>query len=254
MLRTIAIAILGAFACAGQNFEVASIKPGVPPGSTGRFHVGMTRGGPASPDPGHFSCQNCTLMMLVTDAFDVKPNQVSGPSWMTTERFDITAKIPLGSTEDQVLVMEQNLLADRFKMSFHRESKEMPVYELVVGKGGPKFKEVPKGSTPSDPLKNKDEPPDAIERTSTGYKMQMRNGSIKFEANGESMPELAHDLWTAAGRPVIDATGLKGEYEFTLTFALDTPGARPASPPGSASVPDGDAGPAYSRPSRINWA
>ncbi len=244
------LAALIAVTCVAQNFEVASIKPGAPPGS--RVRVGLMRGGPKSPDPGHFSCQNCTLMMLVTDAFNVRPSQVSGPPWMTTERFDMTAKIPLGSTEEQVLVMEQNLLAERFKMTFHREKKEMPVYELVVAKGGPKFKEAAKDAAAKNDdeilPKDKDERPAAYERTIHGYRMLMKSGQVKIHADGESMQELASSLWSVAGRPVLDATGLTGEYEFTLTFAADIPGARgPAAPPANgppvASAPEGDPGP-----------
>jgi uncharacterized protein (TIGR03435 family) len=248
MLRTTAITLLSAIACSAQSFEVATIKPGVPPGSTARFRVGLMRGGPQSPDPGHFSCQNCTLMMLVTDAFDVRPSQVSGPSWMNGERFDITAKIPQGSTEEQALVMEQNLLAERFKMTFHREQKELPVYELIVGKGGPKFKEAAKDAAvkSDDEIlpKDKNDRPAGYERTIHGYRMLMKSGQVKIHGEGESMQELASSLWTVAGRPVLDGTGLTGEYEFTLTFAADIPGTRPASPPSSvASAPDGDAGP-----------
>jgi uncharacterized protein (TIGR03435 family) len=249
MLRTLAATMLAALVCVGQNFEVATVKPGAPPGT--RSRVGMMRGGPQSPDPGHFSCQNCTLTMLVTDALDVKPSQISGPSWMNTERFDITAKIPTGSSEEQVRVMEQNLLAERFKLSFHREKKEMPVYELVVGKSGLKFKEAT-GARDTDPAsglpKDKNDRPTSYERTTYGYRMLTSNGQVKLHADGETMHELAHSLWSVAGRPVIDATGLTGEYEFELTFAADIPGTRPASPPPSsgpplASAPDGDAGP-----------
>lgn len=240
------LAALIAVTCVAQSFEVASLKPGAPPGSGVR--VGLSRGGPKSLDPGHFSCQNCTLMMLVTDAFNVRASQVSGPAWMTAERFDITAKIPLGSTEEQVLVMEQNLLAERFKMTFHREQKEMSVYELVVGKGGPKFKEASKDAAvkSNDEIlpKDKNDLPVGYERTIHGYRMLMKSGQVKIHADGESMQELASSLWSVAGRPVLDRTGLTGEYEFDLTFAAEIPGTRPASPPSSvASAPEGDAGP-----------
>ncbi len=241
---------LTAVTCIAQNFEVATIKPGAPPGMTG-VHMGVSRGGPKSLDPGHFSCQNCTLLMLVTDAFNVRPSQVSGPPWMATERFDITAKIPRGSTEEQALIMEQNLLAERFKMAFHREPKEMPVYELIVGKGGPKFKEAAKDAAVKSNgeilPKDKEDLPAGYERTVHGYRMLMKSGQVKIHADGETMQELASSLWSVAGRPVVDRTGLTGEYEFTLSFAADIPGARAASAPPSgppaASTPEGDAGP-----------
>ena len=74
-------------------------------------------------------------------AYDLKDYQFSGPGWADSTRFNISAKIAQGTTKEQFQEMQQNLLADRFKFAFHREKKEMPKYELVVLKGGPKLKE-----------------------------------------------------------------------------------------------------------------
>ena len=120
------------------EFEVASVKPAAPQ-TGGRVFVGR-QGGPGTPDPGRVTYTNVALKNLITMAYDVKPYQVTGPDWLETERFDIQAKLPQGATKEQANMMMQNLLAERFKLSFHKVTKEFPLYELVVGKNGPKLK------------------------------------------------------------------------------------------------------------------
>src|SRR5207247_8322826 len=92
-------------------------------------------------DPGRWTAQNMSLSNLITRAYDLKRYQYSAPSWLDDERFDITAKVPEGATKEQFQTMIQNLLAERFKLTIHREKKEMAGYELVVAKNGPKLKE-----------------------------------------------------------------------------------------------------------------
>jgi len=99
------------------------------------------RGGPGSDDPGLFTCENCAVAGLITRAFDIRDYQLSGPDWMRSTRFNVSAKIAAGTTKEQFLLMIQNLLAERFQMKFHRDQKEMPVLNLVVAKNGPKFRE-----------------------------------------------------------------------------------------------------------------
>src|ERR1039458_5970133 len=90
-----------------------------------------------------------SLKRLILTAYKLKPYQVSGPDWMDSVRFDILSKIPEGGTKDQVPEMLQALLAERFKLTAHRETKEQPVYGLVVGKDGPKLKpSVPDAARP----------------------------------------------------------------------------------------------------------
>ena len=101
----------------------------------------MMRGGPGSPDPGQITYSNVSLKNGSDDAYEVKGYQITGPKWLDSERFDIVAKIPKGATKEQFQMMLQNLLAERFKLTLHRETKELPIYALVVGKGGPKMKE-----------------------------------------------------------------------------------------------------------------
>src|SRR5262249_3697028 len=122
------------------SFEVASIKPAAPPSDPHRIMVGM-RGGPGTPDPGQISYFNVTLRNVLMTAYDVKDYQISGPGWLGSERYDIIAKVPPGTTKEQLRLMLQNLLAERFQVSLHHESKELPMFALVVAKGGPKMKE-----------------------------------------------------------------------------------------------------------------
>src|SRR5690242_10517264 len=114
-------------------FEVASVKPAAPQ-EAGK--VAIRLGG----DAGRINYTNVSLKDVVARAYKMKPYQISGPSWMDSERYDITAKIPEGATQDQVPAMLQALLTERFKMTVRKESKEQPIYALVLGKSGSKLK------------------------------------------------------------------------------------------------------------------
>jgi len=124
---------------ASPQFEVASVKPAAP--QAGRGMMRGMRGGPGTPDPTRITYTNATLTMLLTMAYNVKRYQITAPAWFDSEGYDITAKIPEGTPMAQFRVMLQNLLAERFKVVLHKESKELPSYNLVVAKGGPKLKE-----------------------------------------------------------------------------------------------------------------
>ncbi len=87
------------------------------------------RGGPGTNDPGLFQCENCGLSGLVTKAFGIQDFQLSGPDWMQSIRFNVSAKVPMGTTKEQFQLMLQNLLAERFNLSFHRDQKQMQRYE-----------------------------------------------------------------------------------------------------------------------------
>jgi uncharacterized protein (TIGR03435 family) len=124
------------------NFEVASVKKAAPPQfGRGQVIAFGRRGGPGTADPGQITWSGATLKMLLTEAYGVRAYQVSGPGWLDTERYDIVAKVSPGSTKEQVKVMWQNLLADRFGVTLHRVSKVFPVDEMVPAKGGVKLKE-----------------------------------------------------------------------------------------------------------------
>lgn len=236
------IGLAAGFPCASAHaqtadgkpaFEVASIKPGARAIVAG-LRMGM-KGGPGSNDPGLYACDNCGLSLLVTQAYDIKYYQLSAPSWMDTERFNISAKVPDGATKEQFYLMLQNLLAERFKLIIHRDQKEMQVCDLVVVKGGSKLKQSvdkppaqevvgnPQLSVvDGKPVLDKDgflvrppgpNPPKGRVEVGMGGKGRIR-------AEGETMQDLSERLSSVLAKPVIDATGLKGTYDYSLIFDL----------------------------------
>jgi uncharacterized protein (TIGR03435 family) len=208
------------------QFEVASIKPSLP--GNGRMRTG-SRGGPGTDDPSLFTCENCGLAALIVQAYDLKRYQFSGPDWTESARFNISAKIPEGATKKQFQAMLQNLLADRFKLKSHREKKEMQTYDLVVGKNGPKLKESVGPQSPDDTLPP---PKSAGPQTDESGFAILPPGRVPmaiFTANGhatrrwieQTMEQLAGRLSNQLSRPVFDATGLKGKYDFTLRWVTE---------------------------------
>ena len=135
-------AILAAQAADSKlTFEAASVKPAGPfvPGEMG----GM-RGGPGTGNPGRITIARATLTNLLTRAYDVWFDQVSGPAWLndgSAYAYRIDATLPPNTTMEQFRLMLQNLLAERFHLRLHHETKLRPGYELVVASGGPKLKE-----------------------------------------------------------------------------------------------------------------
>src|SRR6185503_19368558 len=97
-----------------------------------------------------------SLANLICIAYKIKPHQLSGPDWMAAQRFEIMAKMPEGASKDQVPTMLQALLAERFKLTVHRDNKEQSVYAMVVGKNGHKMKEV--AADPAAPAAAPEEP------------------------------------------------------------------------------------------------
>ena len=129
------------------SFEAASLKATASPGTQERIMRRMS-GGPGSSDPGRFTYTNITLKSLVQMAYNLKEYQVEGPDWIDGAGYDLVATMPPGTTKEQASQMMQTLLAERFKFQFHRETKPIPQFALVVGKGGLKLKEVEMSAGP----------------------------------------------------------------------------------------------------------
>jgi uncharacterized protein (TIGR03435 family) len=224
-----AIGILAQSGSATLTFEVASIKPsGADP--HGAFQI-MPGGG--------LRTVGTSLKMLIGQAYDVRDFQISGgPNWISTDRFDITAKPGTGSESpsqdprtmtdesfktvgDQMRERLRSLLADRFRLALHRETKEESVYVLVVAKGGPKLhaSEVNGGSV---------------------QRPMMRMGRGDLSGQAAPLAFLVQTLSSQLGRPVIDHTGLTGHYDFTLQWTPDPgqPAASPAIGPDAPPPPD----------------
>jgi uncharacterized protein (TIGR03435 family) len=230
-----------AFGQAAENltFEVASVKPAAVP-AQGRG--GGRRGGPGTPDPGQITWNMPTLRVLLTTAYDVKNYQLIGPAWLDTEHYDIVAKVPVGATKEQVNVMFQNLLKERFGVVVHHESKEFQVDELVLAKGGSKLKETtldpnaPPAVEAGPPKLDKNGSP---EMSGPGMMMTVDAGSNgpvgHMVAKAQPMSVLATMLGNQLSHPVLDKTGLTGKYDFTVEFTPNLPGAAAAA--GDASDP-----------------
>jgi len=233
--------LLPALLVFGQEFEVASIKPSAP-GGQGQAIAGLHI------DGAMVRYSALSLKLYLGMAYDLKNYQISAPDWIASDRWDITAKSPAGSDPKQIPEMLQALLRDRFQMKMHRETKEFPVYGLIIGKGGLKLKE-----SPADPVAAGGEPPNnqsenvaAIARgagtvVSYGNGSNLTLGDNKFEGKKLPMSTIAAALARFADRPVVDMTDLKGNYDFTMEFSPEDFRAmmvRAAIAQGSAVSPD----------------
>jgi uncharacterized protein (TIGR03435 family) len=193
-MRVLILAMLAVAAQAQQpaarvEFEVASVKPGDPtdPSSSGRG------------TPGSMEMRNATLKTLVRSAYGLNEYQVAGgPKWLDSARFTVNAKFPAGTPRPQIHLMMQSLLADRFQLETHRETKNLREYALVVAPGGHKLQEA-----------SQDDRQRA--RSSQGPRM--------IRAWGSTVSSLADMLISVVGAPVIDRTGIEGLYNFKLDFA-----------------------------------
>ena len=237
------------------TFEVATVKASPPPNTVDgkRIIRAGPQGGPGTSDPGQISFSFVNMKNLLMTAFGVKAYQISGPAWLDTERYDIVAKIPPGATKDDVKIMLQNLLKERFQLAVHRETKEMAVFELVVAKDGPKLKEsadqsdpeaAPRPGTPGeggpsaeappppgppDPSKIKmgkdgmPEIPAALRRPGVMMMAMMSptGARMKLDGNRATISQLIDTLANQSDRPILDKTGLTARYDFTLDFAPD---------------------------------
>jgi uncharacterized protein (TIGR03435 family) len=225
---------------ASVSFEVATIKPAAPLNpaliATGQLpRVGTTVQG-TRVDMGYES-----LADLITQAFKVKPFQVSGPDWLKTQRFDIVAKMPEGATKDQMPEMLQALLAERFGLKIHREMRENSVYELVVSKGGHKLKEAdadpepaPAGGEPAPggiSLPNGNQV--KVDRGGAGATVvspengatrisMTPDGHMRLEMSKMTMPAFTEVLNRLMDKPVVDQTDLKGAYQVSLDLSMDS--------------------------------
>ena len=230
LLLKISLGLFPAMALA-QTFDVASIHPVELPGPNGGASRTVARfgpkGGPGTDDPGLYTCSLCNFSTMLTEAYDLKRYQVIMPDWMTTTRFDISAKVPAGTTREQFRIMMQNLLAERFKLTAHRDKKEMDVYALVIMKGGHKLKESagpPKEEPPPDPgvklALDKDGFPVNYRPLPKGAISVSAEGKARIRGFNETMQDLTERLSGTVPKPVIDATGLTGRYDYSLTFSM----------------------------------
>ena len=205
------------------------------------------RGGPGTSDPGQISYTNVTLASVLMRAWDVKSYQVSGPDWLGSDRYDIVAKIPDGATREQFQAMLQKLVADRFHLVLHHETRDLQGYQLTVGRNGSRLKPAVEDDAAPQDLST----PPKIDPT--GYPILTGPGIILMEgrkgnsvavfvtAKAQPLSALIDLISREFRLPVLDKTGLGGKFDFQLEFAPQPPGALLAAPPDSVPVADDSA-------------
>jgi uncharacterized protein (TIGR03435 family) len=250
LLVVAALAVTSVSAQRLPTFEVASVKAS-PPFDPQKILSGQQRLGMRM-DARRVEIDGLPLPDIINTAFRVKSYQVTAPSWLGTgmaaPRFDIHATLPAGATSEQVPEMLQALLAERFKLAYHREKKEQSVYALVVAKGGPKLVEsppdppagsaaapagtAPPGTPGPSGLIGRGGPTVQINPNGRGaftiagggagpMRMSMNDGIMHIEADKLSMSQLAAALTRFLDRPVVDMTEMSGNYKVALDVALE---------------------------------
>jgi uncharacterized protein (TIGR03435 family) len=199
-MRTICATALGAavllnaaFASA-QTFAAASIR-------TSAGQVQFEHDGKTVISPGNVTMRDVTLATCIKFAYGVQDSQISGPEWLQSEHFDILAKADTPVAADQLKLMMRALLAERFKLAFHRQNKELSAYAMTVAKGGAKLKE---SAADAQPFRE--------------------NSAIGTVAKAMTMKEWGDFISGPLQMPVVDMTGLTGKYDFVLDFTPYLPG------------------------------
>jgi uncharacterized protein (TIGR03435 family) len=194
-LLALAVAVVAFSQDRRPQFDVASIKPNSPGGvNTGDFHV---------LPGGRLSAEKVVLRFFIQNAYGLKPFQLSGgPDWISSQGYDIEAKAEGNPSNAEIQKMMQSLLEDRFKLKYHRETKEMPVYTLGAAKSGLNL---------PDPKEGSDRATIRISRM-TG---------VLLTGEKITMPELTRVLSNLLKRTVIDKTGFAGTFAAYLSFAVD---------------------------------
>jgi uncharacterized protein (TIGR03435 family) len=197
-----------------MEFDVISVKPNKSGTNRMMFMTGAE----------NFSGTNIPLMLVVQNAYNIKEDLISGaPGWVTSDRFDVEAKVAATDVatlkklnDDQQDAAQQHmlqtLLADRFKLQVHKETKQLPIYELVIAKGGLKLKQ----ATPGDTYANGIKGPDGVSHAGM---ISMRPG--QFTGQSISLSALVDQLARRTHRTVVDKTGLTGNFDVTLNWTPD---------------------------------
>ena len=189
-------------------FEVASVKAN----GSGQAIMRLT----APPGTGRFEATNASVRLLILNAFGLRDFQLAGaPAWTESERFDVAGRTSASATRDEISAMVRTLLADRFRLRTHQETREMPVYGLVAASPDKRLGPALKVST-------------AETRT--------RLSPTSISAVSMTMARLALTLSAVVGRVVTDDTGLQGAYDLELKFAREGP-LPPGAPPDDPDAP-----------------
>jgi uncharacterized protein (TIGR03435 family) len=213
------------------TFEVASVKPNT---------SGTTSSRSSSRGNGHFQGTNLTVKSLIFQAYRVQDFQViGGPDWINTERFDVEARAAEGTMPppappgppdptrpEPMALMMQALLEERFQLKAHRETREMPIYSLVVARDGHKLKPTVEGQPG----------PVGLSSGSSRTSPAPGNNGVQMSGSGIYMTTLAAMLGGQLRRTVMDKTNLPGKFDYTLTWSGSS-SPIPALPPAGGDAP-----------------
>jgi uncharacterized protein (TIGR03435 family) len=233
------------------KFEVASIKPNLTP--TGGTSI---RGEPSGT---RITMTRVPVKMVMSFAYRVRDFQiVGGPDWINVDRYDIEAKLedigkprpilpPDPNVPDEMALCIQSLLEDRFQLKAHKESRDLPVYELTATKGGSKMtlaadQSMPQLPKPGDPPPPRPEPGARPGRG--GLFIQRTPAGFTLKATGVSLAQFISNISQLVGRPVVNKTELNsGLYDIDLEWADNGPSGGPPLAPGTESAPSDTSGP-----------
>ena len=211
----VAAAALFGQSLARPRFDVASIKPSQ---EHGMMYVRSL--------PGGHLLANAPARLMLMNAYGVQFSQLMGaPDWLSSETWSVDARAEGNPTRDELMLMLQLLLEDRFQLKVHRESREMPVYAITVARNGPKLPG-PKEGACATPVPGRPEP---AAPPCGRVRISMSPQAVVMEGGSATMSELARVLAIPLSRPVVDRTALSGAYDIHLQFTADAPGATPAA-------------------------
>jgi uncharacterized protein (TIGR03435 family) len=216
-------------------FDAVSVKPADPQAAPVRVANdarATLRGGPGSADPGRISYTNVTLQTLLISAYGVgcRPqgdecDQLVGPAWLRSERYDLMAALPSGTTNAQFQLMLQDMLADRFRVTVHHETRDLPGLELTVGKIAKRLVKAPEADAAADssgPLVKFGAIGEYPQLLRAGFIVAPYPGTMAtgnhLIAREQSLPDITKMLSTLLSAHVVDKTGLTGKYNFTFDW------------------------------------
>jgi uncharacterized protein (TIGR03435 family) len=228
----LAAAAYGMFAQSADSprFAVASVKRGL------EFTLEVPMGARALPG-GRLSTTNSPLAFLIHRAYGVEAYQiVGGPAWINSEGYDIEAKPETNADQRQMWLMLQTLLADRFQLKLHRETRELPVYALTATKGGPKLP-APKGGPCTEAFTGPPAPGQPRPAPPCGPGIVAAGTGVAMQGLNVTMAKFTTFLGRMIGREVIDRTGFTRKFDLHLDFAFDDAIAGLPHSPGASDQP-----------------
>lgn len=201
-----------------RAFEVASVKVAADPKG-----LTLSKGGPGYPSPTQWTATNWSLDLLITRAWHLSQEEISGPASMEDTRFDITARVPPNASADDFNLMLQALLTQRIGLVVHHELREQQVYEMSIAKGGLKMKE-------AEPLRDNEK--------AAAYSATTADGGYRLVARMFRFFDIVKWWERFTHRPIIDHTGLSGNFDFVLVFPPDDARSQSSDPLGDTPPPD----------------